>query len=226
VDLLLRALLAALLLFLAAALISSTARAQPVSVALVLLVDASGSIDSAEWDDQRAGTAAALASPEVAAAVFDTPHQALALTLVFFSGWNEQQVAVPWRRVSTPAELAAFGAAALAAPRDHGGFTSLSGALYLARQLLDGCPWPAEKRVVDASFDGINNNGDPVELARDELVAAGITINALPIVAEEKNLAQYAEDSVIGGPGAFVVPAVDHADYAAALKRKLVLELF
>ena len=64
------------------------------------------------------------------------------------------------------------------------------------------------------SGDGTNNQGQLVTVARDEVVAKGITINGLPIMLKRPALGSvdiedldiYYEDCVIGGPGAFVVP--------------------
>ena len=58
----------------------------------------------------------------------------------------------------------------------------------------------------------------------DEAVAAGITINGLPIVNDRPNpwggrpaleLDLYYERRVIGGPGAFIVVAEDHTAFAS-----------
>lgn len=39
------------------------------------------------------------------------------------------------------------------------------------------------------------------------------------------DLAGYLHEAVIGGPGAFVAVSKDPADYARALRRKLVVEI-
>ena len=69
-------------------------------------------------------------------------------------------------------------------------------------------------------------------VARDPLVALGVTINGLPIMikrpggfASIENLDIYYEDCVIGGPGAFLVPVTDIQKLASAIRRKLVLEI-
>ncbi len=75
------------------------------------------------------------------------------------------------------------------------------------------------------SGDGSNNRGRPAALARDEAVAAGIAINGLPILALEPDLDRYYYDNVIGGPGAFVIPAHDYETFAAAVLKKLITEI-
>jgi len=90
------------------------------------------------------------------------------------------------------------------------------------------------RRVIDISGDGYNNRGRPVESARDDAVAAGLTINGLPIVNERTNpwggppavnLDLYYEERVIGGPGAFIVVAEDYTAFASAVLSKLLLEI-
>ena len=61
----------------------------------------------------------------------------------------------------------------------------------------------------------------------------GITINGLPLMTTDalssrwgiEDLDVYYAECVVGGPGAFVLPVHDWADFPAAIKRKLVLEI-
>jgi hypothetical protein len=70
-------------------------------------------------------------------------------------------------------------------------------------------------------------------MARDAVVAQGITINGLPLMTRDDQfgrwnidaLDQYYRDCVIGGSGAFVVPVLDWSEFAAAVRKKLVLEI-
>ncbi len=92
----------------------------------------------------------------------------------------------------------------------------------------------SRRRVIDISGDGPNSWGRRVDKARDDAVAAGITINGLPIIDADSanasrwwlaNLDLYYEHCVIGGRGAFVVVANGFMDFANAVRRKLVLEI-
>ena len=62
---------------------------------------------------------------------------------------------------------------------------------------------------------------------REEVLAKGITINALPIIDDStpQDLDRYFQACVIGGPAAFVLPAKGFTDFARAMRRKLVLEI-
>ena len=79
--------------------------------------------------------------------------------------------------------------------------------------------------MIDVSGDGSNNLGRPAEQARDEAVAMGVRINGLPILSVEPDLDQYYKKSVIGGPGAFIIPAQGYEQFADAILRKLVAEI-
>ncbi len=56
-------------------------------------------------------------------------------------------------------------------------------------------------------------------------IPAGIGINGLPILALEPDLDRYYYDSVIGGPGAFVIAARDYETFADAILKKLIIEI-
>jgi hypothetical protein len=51
---------------------------------------------------------------------------------------------------------------------------------------LDRAPYEARRRAIDVSGDGDNNTGRDVTIARDEVVAKGITINGLVILSRRK----------------------------------------
>ncbi len=99
--------------------------------------------------------------------------------------------------------------------------------------MLAEAPWEATRRVIDVSGDGVNNSGPPAEEARDRAVAEGITINGLPILNDRPTfgrmpsvpLDEYFRERVVGGPGAFVVPAEDFEAFGVAVRRKLIREV-
>jgi hypothetical protein len=87
--------------------------------------------------------------------------------------------------------------------------------------------------VIDVSGDGVNNNGPVITVARDEVLAKGITINGLPVMLKRPNISTldidqldvYYEDCVIGGPGSFVIPIKERDQFKEAIRTKLVLEI-
>jgi Protein of unknown function (DUF1194) len=210
-----------------AALVSGPARAQtPVDLQLVLAVDVSGSVNQSRFELQRDGYVAAFRDPRVLETIRSGPHQAIAVTMVQWTGPALQVHVVPWMRVADVASAEAFATAVREAPRRlFGGGTSISGAIDYAATLFRESRFRATRRVIDISGDGSNNRGRLVTLARDEAVAAEIGINGLPIVALEPDLDGYYERNVIGGPGAFVVAAKDYEAFAGAILKKLITEI-
>jgi hypothetical protein len=219
----------------AAALITRLARAEgdPVDVLLVLAVDVSRSVDDDEARLQREGYRAAVSDPAVVEAIRGGMIGAIGLAYVEWAGAEYQRLVLPWMRISGAAEARAWSEKLAEAPRASLSWTSISGGLDFSRSVLEQAPFETTRRVIDVSGDGVNNSGGPVETARDRLVAEGVTINGLPIVNDRPTfgrmppipLDEYYRDSVIGGPGAFVIVAEDFQSFGNAVKRKLIREI-
>src|SRR6185437_15156636 len=169
--------------------------------------------------------ARAFEDPMVAAAIGAGRHGAIEAAVLEWSDRDKQIVTVGWTRIGDPASAAAFAARVRASQRSSNGLTAIGDALLAARRLLDAAPDPADRRLVDLSGDGIANIGPPVPEVRDELVAAGITINGLAILASEPWLESYYDEDVIGGPGAFLLRAEDFSSFATAMHNKLLSEV-
>ena len=96
-------------------------------------------------------------------------------------------------------------------------------------------PYRGTRRVIDVSGDGVNNNGRPAGQARDEALAAGVTINGLVIMNDrptqgffqqmQPKLDEFYRENVIGGQGAFVIAVEDFESFAYAIVNKLVKEI-
>jgi len=199
---------------------------EAVDLALVLAVDASGSVDRVRFELQKQGYAAAFRHPGVIGAISSGPTQSIAVVMMQWTGPALQVVAVPWTRISDAASANAFADKIAAAPRAlFGGGTSISGAIDTSMGLLFDNPYRATRRVIDVSGDGSNNRGRSVNQARDEAIAKGVGINGLPILALEPDLDRYYEQNVIGGPGAFVIAAKDFESFGEAILKKLIAEI-
>ncbi len=197
-----------------------------VDLQLVLAVDASGSVDQYRFELQKRGYVAAFRHPRVLDAIRSGPHQAIAVTMTQWTGPMMQVAVTGWTMVGDERSAAGFAGAIDAGPRRlFGGGTSISGAIDHSLTLFPKSPFRAARRVIDISGDGSNNRGRPVVLARDEAVAAGVGINGLPILALEPDLDRYYQESVIGGPGAFVVVARSYETFADAILKKLIAEI-
>jgi hypothetical protein len=93
---------------------------------------------------------------------------------------------------------------------------------------------PADRRVLDISGDGPNNDGGYILQARERVIEAGITINGLPILNDRpapsgyprlEDLPAYYRHCVIGGSGAFQIAAESFEAFARAVRLKLVQEI-
>ncbi|MBI3434160.1 MAG: DUF1194 domain-containing protein [Proteobacteria bacterium] len=197
-----------------------------VDLALVLAVDASGSVSNSRFALQIKGYAEAFRDPRVLNAIRTGPTQSIAVTMVQWTGPMLQIQVVPWMAISDTATAEAVAFAIENAPRQlFGGGTSISGAIDHAMTLLAASPYKGLKRTIDISGDGSNNRGRSVTIARDEAVAAGVVINGLPILALEIGLDRYYFDQVIGGPGSFVIAAESYEVFGDAVRRKLISEI-
>ena len=212
----------ALLLSLLAAV---PARAQPVDLALVLAVDVSESVDAEEYELQHEGIARAFESAPLVAAISGGAHSAIDVLVLEWSDRDKQAVTVGWTRVSDKPSAAAFAAKVRASRRSSNGLTAIGDALLAAQAAFRTLPDHASRRVVDLSGDGMANIGPPPQQVRDEMVAAGITVNGLAILKTEPWLDSYYDDNVVGGPGGFLVQVDDFTSFAAAMQQKLLSEV-
>jgi hypothetical protein len=207
--------------------------AVPVDVELVLAVDISYSMDPEEQALQREGYVRALTSQEFMRALREGANGKIAVTYIEWAGSAEQRVIVPWRLIEGPESADAVASEIARVPLRRAARTSISGAILFSKGLFDESGYRGLRRVIDISGDGANNAGVPVTIARDGATADGITINGLPILLNRPslgmmdigNLAEYYEDCVIGGPGAFVIPIRDRSQFIDATRTKLVLEI-
>lgn len=207
--------------------------ATPVDVEVVLAVDVSYSMDPDEQQLQREGYIAAITSREFLQAIKQGMQGRISLTYVEWAGSHHQQIIVPWRLIDGPETADAFAADIGRARYTRASRTSISSALLFVAPLFDGSGYRGVRRVIDVSGDGVNNNGPPVTVARDEVLAKGITINGLPIMLKRPNISTldieqldvYYEDCVIGGPGSFVIPIKEREQFKEAIRTKLVLEI-
>lgn len=196
----------------------------PVDLALVLAVDVSASVDYAEFALMMGGLAAAFRTADIQAAARAGPRGAVAVAVLLWS--DAQEVAVPWTRIDGAAAGEALAGALDAAPRQpHARSTALGEALAAALGLLARCPALASRTAIDVSGDGPNNRGRTPGAVRDLAVAAGVTVNGLAVLNEEPELLEHYEAEVIGGAGCFALACADYADFAAAIRRKLLREL-
>ncbi len=212
----------------------------PVDLELILAVDVSGSVDAIEARLQREGYIAAMTSDKVIKAIQSGPYRRIALSYVEWAGEQYQQTIMPWTLIENLQDAQNFMSKVADSPYVAIRWTSISAAIDYSKALFDKSPYEGTRRVVDISGDGKNNHGRDLAAARAEALAAGIVINGLPILnsrsgaydsggprgwPSDPDLDIYYQTQVIGGPGAFMVPAESFDTFSEAVKSKLMREI-
>ena len=213
------------------------ARAAGVDLTVVLAADVSRSVDDAEFQLQRKGYAAALTDPRVLKAIHGTKSGAIGVCFIEWSGEDDQKIVLPWTEIRDEEDGGGAAAVILKAPRSFTGRTSISAAIDYSMKYFASAAWRAVRRLIDISGDGTSNAGRPITEARDQAVAAGVTINGLAIINDQPNfgysahthppggLPNYYRQNVIGGPNAFLIVVKDFNSFADAMANKLAREI-
>lgn len=206
--------------------------ATEVDLKLILATDVSRSINNEEARIQREGIAEAFANPEVIKSIQSGALGRIAVAMLDWSSPQYDRVVLDWTIIKDKASAMALSETIRNLPRTPGQRTSISGALELGSLLLESSAKDiiANRRVIDVSGDGPNNDGGPLKEVRDKTIANGIVVNGLPIMDENANgyfpdLDKYYAGCVVGGRGAFVVVVKSFADFGAAMRHKLILEI-
>lgn len=209
--------------------------AETVDLLLALCVDGSGSIDEEEFRLQRGGYAQAFTDPRVLNAIRSGPQGAIAVAYVEWGTPAAPRTVLDWTIIKDQATAEAWADRLLKEPRRPQSYNAIGDALAHATAMIRGSPIKAERGVIDLSGDGPDlRSVKPAQVARDEAVAAGITVNALAIFKPGSGnvgglrgepLDQHYERAVIGGPGAFVQIAEDFKSFGQAILQKLVREI-
>lgn len=202
----------------------------PVDVALVLAVDASGSLSPHEYRLQRDGYITALTHPAFLHAIKSGRHGKIAVAYLKWASRGAQKIVVPMTLISSAEDAENLAAKVALARHSRLGHTAIGAALESAGALLATSPYKADREVIDLSANGKSNRGPAPHMWRDRLVAAGITINGLPIVSdmpfgEAAKLEYYFANCVIGGRGAFYLPVTDHNSFVSTLLAKMIHEV-
>lgn len=212
---------------------SSAQDKTPVSLELVLLADATGSIDNDEIRFQRLGYAQAITDPAVIDAIIYSGYGNVAVTYVEWADSTSQHVVVDWTLIDGAESASTFADALMTPPRQAWGRNAIGSALLAGQRLIESNAYEGLRKVIDLSADSANNwNGPPIGQARDQVLQAGISINGLAVLCRScsgqpisYDLEQAFRDLIIGGPGSFVVTAENAKTFMAAVRRKLILEI-
>lgn len=209
-------------------LLAAQAGAQevPVELELVLLADASSSIAGDEFDLQIGGYAAAFRDPRVIAAIREIGPGGIAVTFVQWSAPFQQYDVVGWRHLRGAAEAAAFAAEIEAGARRIRSYGTATGsALAHGARRFEDNGFAGRRLVIDISSDEHSNQGPHPSGVRDRVLARGITVNGLAILDDAFDLEDWFRANVTGGPDSFVMAVATYADFAEAIRLKLIREI-
>lgn len=186
------------------------------AAALVLLLDASGSIMPSEWREQVDATARAVESAEVADAI--RRGGPIAATALAFD--DRPRTMVGWHVLTSAEDAEAFAGRLREAPRGGQGGTAIGLALREAHRRMGEAPCEADRFVIDLSTDGEAPEPDTAA-ARDAAQADGVTINVISVggMSRPESLREHATT----GDG-FLIHASDWHAYGALVRRKVILE--
>jgi hypothetical protein len=205
-------------LALSVALTAATAPGAPQAAMvdwLVLLVDASASIDSDEYRLQHQAYVNVLQDPEIGLLL-----EGAKVAIVEFA--TVPDLVVDWTDEPRQVALAYAGHAR----RIHGpGPASTTGIARALRHALDMLEGKAGRKVIDISGDGPDNVDwiAAVWTQRERARAMRVEINGLAIPTfEEPTLDDYYAEHVITG---FLEISREHADFERALMMKMHIEI-
>ncbi len=205
-----------------------------VDLALALGIDISGSIDPDEAKLQREGYVQAFRDPVIVKAILGGSNGRIAVAYFEWSDAWVQRLLIDWTLLDSEDAIMAFSTRLANAPISIARRTSISGAIRYAIPLFGRSPYEAERKVLDISGDGSNNDGGLVTDMRYEALKEKIVINGLPIMNDRPNpfgfpseadLDKYYLHCVTGGPRSFVEVATNFEDFPRAVRKKLLQEV-
>ena len=203
-----------------------------VDVKLVIATDVSRSITEEEATLQREGTAEVFLDPEVVKAIQSGALGRIAVAMLDWSSPRDDRIVLDWTIVKDKASAAALAEKIRKIPIAYGERTSISGALERSTIMLNDSDKDivAERKIIDVSGDGPNNDGISLQHIHDTTADNGIIVNGLPIMDETApgyypDLDKYYDACVVAGKGAFLIVVRRYKDFGIAMRRKLVLEI-
>lgn len=208
----------------AIALLATAVPAQACGLALLLALDVSSSVDSAEHRLQNDGLAAALTDPVVMEQILG--QGGIWLAAFEWSGKRKQRILIDWTHLNSLPEIADAARRIRGAGRSTTEFpTSLGYALGFAAVFMQQAPPSCARKVIDIAGDGVNNDGFPPSSAYRAFDFTNVTVNGLVIRGADPDPVEYYAREVVRGPGSFLELAEGYADYAQAMRRKLIREV-
>ena len=150
---------------------SAMADGQPVDLALVLAVDASGSVDDGEFALQLAGIAAGFRDPVFRQAMKSGPEGRIAVMLLVWADHQYPKDRTRWFTLALAEDAEAFARLVETFPRYQNGATGIGEGIAAALRAIDSSGFKARRKVVDVSGDGRASRGGIGETESQQALA-------------------------------------------------------
>lgn len=235
-----------------ACVLPRTVCGQAVDMALVLVIDNSGSIDASESALQLNGYAAAFDSKELVSEMTGGPNGSIAVSVLLFSDTVTRLGG--WQIIDGPDSASRFAQMLRSVPYCSTGGTHVAQALEAAVMELSDCPYLAPVSTIDLSGDGPDNEGvainaaNPIELMlafmgrqmsqwnqqiesnayrlknlRNSIAQRGLSINCVAI--QDPSLQDYFATYVTCGKNSFTMFASSFRAFQTVIKKKMLREV-
>ena len=200
----------------------------PVNLELLLLVDTSGSVSTAEYNLQKTGYVNAFMDPAIQAPIASFSAKG-AVACAEWSSGNEQQLRVPWTQLTDAAGATAFAnAIADLSTRPFSGSTALGSAINWGVPPFASNNFTGTYNTIDISGDGSQNNGANTFNAATAAWAAGISLDGLAVLGNESNLDTWSQTNIVTpdyGQLWTVAKLSDSSAFTAAVTTKIGQEV-
>ena len=209
----------------------SLAQSRHCSLALVLAIDASSSVDDEEYALQMKGLGYALLNQEVVEAMLSLGGMYIAA--FEWNGQSNQKILFNWSHISQRSHIDALVRKfAFHSRNTTRAPTAIGNALGFAKRLLDRAPPDCFRKVIDVSGDGEHNDGiKPKDVYNlydfSQIMVNGLVIAGAPAKPKTpyKDTEDYYRKNILHGPGSFLVLADGFDDFERAMKQKLLKEI-
>ncbi len=201
--------------------------AERADACMAVGLDVSGSIHNEELRLQYDGLAAALIDQRFIRAIETGRHGLIAVSVYTWADSHDSvEIIVPWIGVTSGKDAQAIAEQLQTREVKHMvRSTSLLVALQAGTELLQGCPWFADRQLLNIAGDGYTNIGPSPLAARNAALDRGIVINGL-VVGEDPTTIEHYDTEVIGPTNVgFFVTVSDYEAFARAMLNKFLLEI-
>lgn len=208
------------------------AGSESVDTELMIMLDASQSVDAKEFKQQRDAYISVFKDPLLIKDIINAGvNKKISATLVYWSSPKKIEVAVDWQLISNEKESSffaekiarttPFSANLETTGKPFDGTTAPGSAIAFALQHFKKSVFKSDRQVIMISSDGLENDGVSTSKIRDQAIKQGIkTINCLTIGSQA--LRNWYANNLTAGNNAKTISILDFESLPDA-SRELLL---